>query len=256
MNWLRRRFDPQSRLGLRLTVAVAALALIGVPFTVLLVFVKTSFGPLTRIDEGAAHNLHAYAYSNPGFAQFMRLVSDVFQPWTWRIAVGAAVAWLVWRRAYHLALWAGTTITVGGLLGLALKVVVARARPHLPDPVAIAPGASFPSGHTVNAALGAGILLLLVLPLVRQRGRAVAWTLAVLIPLLVGFSRIALGVHWFSDVVAGLVVGVAVVAATCAAFETWRREVGRRPAQPLREGVGPETKREITPQGGRVGHRS
>ncbi|KAA9380414.1 phosphatase PAP2 family protein [Microbispora cellulosiformans] len=256
MNWLRRRFDPQSRLGLRLTVAVAALALIGVPFTVLLVFVKTSFGPLTRIDEGAAHNLHAYAYSNPGFAHFMRLVSDVFQPWTWRIAVGAAVAWLVWRRAYHLATWAGTTITVGGLLGLALKVVVARARPHLPDPVAIAPGASFPSGHTVNAALGAGILLLLVLPLVRQRGRVVAWTLAVLIPLLVGFSRIALGVHWFSDVMAGLVVGVAVVAATCAAFETWRREVGRRPAQPLREGVGPETKREITPQGGRVGHRS
>lgn len=256
MNWWRRRLDPERRLGLRLTVATAALALVAVPFMILLVFVKTSFGPLTRIDQGAAWDLHAYALVNPGFARLMELISDVFQPLTWRIAIGVAVAWLLWRRAYHLALWAVTTITVGGLLGLALKVLVARARPSLPDPVAIAPGASFPSGHTVNATLGAGVLLLLVLPLVRERGRAAAWTLAVLIPLAVGFSRIALGVHWVSDVLAGLVFGVAVVAATAAAFETWRREVGRRPAQPLREGVGPETKREIAPQGGRLGHRT
>ena len=250
------RHDARQGLGLRLAVATAAVALIGVPFTVLLVFVKTSFAPLTEIDESAARNLHAYAVANPGFARLMGLVSDVFAPLTWRIVVGAVVAWLVWRRAYRLALWAATTIIAGGLLGLALKVVVARARPSLPDPVAIAPGASFPSGHTVNATLGAGILLLLVLPLVRERGRAVAWALAVLIPLAVGFSRIALGVHWLSDVVGGLVFGVAVVAATAAAFETWRRDAGRRPAQPLREGVGPEAKREITPEGGRLGHGS
>ncbi|GAB3139469.1 phosphatase PAP2 family protein [Microbispora hainanensis] len=248
MNGWRGRLGPERALGLRLTVATAALALIAVPFTVLLVFVKTAFGPLTELDRGVAWRLHAYAIDNPGFARLMHLISDVFAPLTWRIAVGVAVAWLVWRRAYHLALWAATTITVGGLLGLALKVVVARARPSLPDPVAVAPGASFPSGHTVNAVLGAGILLLLVLPLVRKRGRVLAWTLAVLIPLAVGFSRIALGVHWVSDVVGGLLFGVAVVATTAAAFETWRRrDAGRRPARPLREGVGPETKRAISP---------
>ncbi|MEU7695990.1 phosphatase PAP2 family protein [Microbispora hainanensis] len=252
MNRWRGRLDPEHAPGLRPTVATAVPALIAVPFTVLLVFVKTAFGPLTEIDRGAAWHLHACAIGNPGFARLMQVISDVFSPLTWRIAVGVAVAWLVWRGACHLALWAATTITAGGLLGLALKVVVARARPSLPDPVAVAPGAAFPSGHMVNATVGAGILLLLVLPLVRERGRVLAWTLAVLIPSVVGFSRIALGVHWVSDVVGGLLFGVAVVAATAAAFETWRRrDAGRRPARPLREGAGPEAKREIAPRRGR-----
>ncbi|MBX6169811.1 MAG: phosphatase PAP2 family protein, partial [Thermobispora bispora] len=184
-----------------------AAALIVVPFTALLVLVKLSFGPLVAVDEGVARELHAHAIGDPGFVRLMRLVSDVFQPLTWRIAVGAAVVWLVWRRAFRPALWAAVTIAAGGLLCLALKVVVARARPSLPDPVAVAPGASFPSGHTVGATVGAGILLGLVLPLVRELGRALAWALAVLVPAAVGFSRIALGVHWVSDVVGGLMVG-------------------------------------------------
>ncbi|MEZ0072409.1 phosphatase PAP2 family protein [Planotetraspora sp. GP83] len=248
MSWFLRRLDRDHKLGLRLTVATGALVLIVVPFTLLLVLVKSSFGPLNKIDQGAAHSLHSYAYAHPGFARAMALISDVFAPLTWRIAVGVAVAWLLYRRATQLALWAATTITVGGLLGLGLKVVVARARPDLPDPVAIAPGASFPSGHTVNAMLGTGILLLLALPMLRGRGRVVAWVLALVIPAAVGFSRIALGVHWVSDVVAGLALAVAVIAATAAAFETWRRDLGRRPVEPYKEGVEPE-------MGGRLGHR-
>jgi undecaprenyl-diphosphatase len=57
----------------------------------------------------------------------------------------------------------------------------------------------------------------------------------------VGYTRIALGVHWVSDVAAGLVLGAAVIAATVAGFETWRREQGRRPAAPLAEGMEPES---------------
>ncbi|MBP2705835.1 phosphatase PAP2 family protein [Microbispora sp. RL4-1S] len=254
-SWFRGRLDPGRRLGLRLTVATGALTLLGVPFMFLLVLVKTAFPPLTRIDERAALTLHGYAFLHPGFARAMELITNGFQPLTWRIVVGVGCAWLLWRRAYHLAIWAATTITVGGLLGLAVKVIVDRARPVLPDPLALAPGASFPSGHTVNATLGAGIVLLLVLPFAGTGGRIVAWTFALLIPVAVGFSRIALGVHWFSDVVAGLLLGVAVVAATAAAFETWRRDLGRRPAEPYKEGVGPEARRELS-GGGRVGRRS
>ena len=60
-----------------------------------------------------------------------------------------------------------------------------------------------------------------------------------------GFDRVALGVHYVSDVVAGWIVAFACIAATSIAFETWRREEGRPTGSPL-DGVEPEAARRIT----------
>ncbi|MEV0594717.1 phosphatase PAP2 family protein [Nonomuraea cavernae] len=225
-------------LGVRLGVASVAIMLAMIPFTLLLVVAKM---PMNRLDAQVAENLHAYALDHPVMTNVLIVWTDLFGPWPWRIAVAVYAGWLVYKGAPRLALWAVTTLTVGGLLGLALKVIVARARPHLPDPVALAPGDSFPSGHAVNVTLGVGVIMLLVLPSLPRWGRYVAWAVGVFVVLSVGYTRIALGVHWVSDVAAGTVLGVAVVAATAAAFETWRREQGRRPATPLTEGVEPES---------------
>ncbi|WP_248965797.1 phosphatase PAP2 family protein [Sphaerisporangium perillae] len=252
---LGRRFDRDARLGLRLTLASVALVLVLVPFTLLLVLVETSFGPLNRLDEDVANALHAYAVQHPGWVRFLMLWTDVFGPGTWRVAIGLAAAWLVYKRAPRLAAWAVTTITVGGLLGLGLKVVVARARPHLPNPVDLAPGSSFPSGHAVNVTLGVGVLMLLILPLLSHRQKVIAWTVGAVIVLGVAYTRVALGVHWVSDVVAGVVFGAAVVAATTAAFEAWRRDIGRRPSEPHVEGVEPEAMEDISSKGSTHGRR-
>ncbi|MER7503085.1 phosphatase PAP2 family protein [Nonomuraea pusilla] len=227
-------------LGLRLAVAGLAVGLIMVPFTLLLVVAKL---PLNDLDRDVAERLHAYALANPGVTRVLVVWTDLFGPWPWRVAVAAFSAWLLYRGAPRLALWALTTVTVGGLLGLALKIVVARARPSLPDPVALAPGDSFPSGHAVNVTLGAGVIVLLLLPYLPRWGRRAAWAVAWFLVLSVAYTRIALGVHWVSDVVAGIVFGAAVIAATAAAFETWRREHGLRPAEPLEEGVEPDSAR-------------
>ncbi|WP_344949964.1 phosphatase PAP2 family protein [Sphaerisporangium flaviroseum] len=250
-----KRADNDRRLGLRLALASGAVALVLVPFALLLVLVKSSFGPLNRLDEGVAQTLHAYALEHPAWVHFLQLWTDVFGPNTWRVVVVLAAIWLMYRGAPRLAAWAVTTITVGGLLGLALKVVVARARPHLPNPVDVAPGSSFPSGHSVNVTLGVGVLLLLLLPLLNRRQRMIAWIVGTVIIGGVAYTRVALGVHWVSDVVAGVVFGAAVVAATTAAFETWRREIGRRPSEPHFEGVEPEAKEHISPKGSAHGHR-
>ncbi|MDH2428051.1 phosphatase PAP2 family protein [Sphaerisporangium sp. TRM90804] len=245
--WFGRRADPDARLGLRLTLAAGAAFLVLIPFTLLLVLVETSFEPLHRFDKDVAASLHAYALDNPGWVTFLHLWTNVFGPETWRVLVVLAAVWLVHRRAPRLAAWAVTTIVVGGLLGLLLKVVVARARPHLPDPVALAPGASFPSGHALNATLGVGVLMLLFLPIMSRRVRAIAWAAGVVIVVGVAYTRVALGVHWVSDVTAGVVLGVAVVAATAAGFETWRRELGRLPSTPHLDGVEPEADEDISP---------
>ncbi|GGO72689.1 phosphatase PAP2 family protein [Nonomuraea cavernae] len=225
-------------LGVRLGVASVAIVLAMIPFTLLLVVAKM---PLNRLDAQVAENLHAYALDHPVMTNALIVWTDLFGPWPWRIAVAVYAGWLFYRGAPRVALWAVTTLTVGGLLGLALKVIVARSRPHLPDPVALAPGDSFPSGHAVNVTLGVGVIMLLVLPSLPRWGRRVAWAVGAFVVLSVGYTRIALGVHWVSDVVAGIVLGVVVVAATAVAFETWRREQGRRPVKPMTEGVEPES---------------
>ena len=56
---------------------------------------------------------------------------------------------------------------------------------------------------------------------------------------LVGFARVALGVHYVSDVVAGWLIGAGLIAATVVAFETWRRPQARPATQVLKEGVDP-----------------
>jgi undecaprenyl-diphosphatase len=233
----RARVHRDRGLGLRLTVASLAVALIMIPFSLLLVVARM---PVNGLDTRVAEDLHEYALGHPGVTRLLVVWTDLFGPWPWRIAVIAYAAWLLRKGAPRAAIWAVTTITVGGLIGLALKVIVARARPHLPDPVALAPGDSFPSGHAVNATLGAGVIVLLVLPVLPRWGRGVAWAVAWFLVLSVGYTRIALGVHWVSDVAAGIVLGAAVVAATAAGFETWRRDQGRRPGSPLTEGVEPE----------------
>jgi len=110
------------------------------------------------------------------------------------------------------------TMAGSSLLNVVVKSSVHRPRPALSDPVAHAQGLSFPSAHTQAAMVGYGLLLVVFLPLLHGAWRRTAITFAVLAVLAIGFSRIALGVHYVSDVVGGLVLGAAWVAAMAAAF--------------------------------------
>ncbi|MDP9864576.1 MULTISPECIES: phosphatase PAP2 family protein [Streptosporangium] len=226
---------------MRLTVATVAVALFSIPFVLLLVFVLSSFAPLNDLDESVARQFHAYVLADPGYTRFLNVATEVFGPTTWRVLVALAAVWLWLRGARRPAIWAVVTITASGLLNLAVKGIVDRARPVLPDPVSWAPGASFPSGHAMGAATGTCVLVLLLLPYLKGRlSRLALWAVAAVITVFVAYSRVALGVHWFSDVVAGVALGVVVVAGTAAGFESWRRDEGRRPVEPLKEGVEPE----------------
>ncbi|MER6944327.1 phosphatase PAP2 family protein [Nonomuraea sp. NPDC000554] len=224
-----------TRGGLSLWLTVASL----VAFAVLVVLVETAFEPLRLLDQGVASGLHAYARREPGLTGVLAVWTAVFGPGPWRAAVLLCAAFLVYRGASRPAFWAVITITVGGLLGIWLKVLVGRARPYFPDPVAVATDQAFPSGHALNATLGAGVLVLVILPALRGRPRlrALAWCVAGFLVLSVAYTRIALGVHWVSDVVGGVLLGVLVIAATTAGFEAWRRDLGRPSARPLREAV-------------------
>ncbi|MGA5700565.1 phosphatase PAP2 family protein [Peterkaempfera bronchialis] len=213
---------PDRRPGARLLLPVVAFLLTAVLFGLVLLLVETHWGPLRRLDAGTADRLHRQALSHPAWVSVLRFLTEVvWAPVTMRLLVAALVVWLLCRRAWRLAAWAAVTTTASGLTGVLVKHAVARARPRLPDPVAHAPGFSFPSGHAMTAATCCTVLVLVLAPLVPRRWRPLLLAAAVVSVVGVGYTRVALGVHWVSDVAGGWLLGLAVVAATTAVFETW-----------------------------------
>ncbi|GAA1987102.1 phosphatase PAP2 family protein [Catenulispora subtropica] len=242
---LRRRVHERfgARLGLTLFVAVPAAALAGL----IAVAVESAWDPFRELDRRTATALHDHAAGHPLVIKTLIRVSEVGGPTPFRVLIAVVAVFLWIRGARRLALWAASTMVAGAVLDIGLKTLVDRARPHLPNPFAHAPGASFPSGHALTSALACGILVLLLLPLVGRAGTVVVWTVAAVVVFAVGYSRVALGVHWVTDVVGAWLLAVALLAATVSAFQTWRVEHGLRPARPATEGVEPEEPEEILP---------
>ncbi|MFE7509651.1 phosphatase PAP2 family protein [Streptomyces sp. NPDC057540] len=249
------RGGPDTRFGARLALGTAVTALAAVPFSLALVLVEAHWAPLYRFDQDVAERLHRSALGSPVRVRLLEVLTHVaWGPLTMRLLVAGVVVWLLRRRAYRLAAWAAVTATAGGLVGLLVKNVVERARPHLPDPVAHAPGYSFPSGHAMTATTSCAVLLLVLLPLVPRAWRPLPWVLAAVAVLGVGYTRVALGVHWVSDVVGGWLLGLAVVTATTLAFEAWRGDTGRPLTTPA-EGLEPEIVTEDPEPASRPGGR-
>lgn len=230
------------RLRLRPRLALAALAafLVAVPVTLLALAVRNGWDPIRNFDLAVARRFYRLVGEERWLLDALKLLDTVLHPWVFRAAVLVLVLVLVKRNAWRLAWWAAITMATGSALGLVLKLVVARARPSFDLPLATAPGYSFPSGHALNSTVGVLVLLLVVLPALRTTAwKVAAWAAGLVIIGLTGFDRVGLGVHYVSDVVAAWLVGIALVAATAAAFETWRRDVGRPPHDPI-AGVAPE----------------
>jgi membrane-associated phospholipid phosphatase len=228
-----------TRFGARAVLAAVALALVAVPGALILLLVEDKWAPLLRADDGARDRLHNFAVTHTGFVGAMHLISDSGSALAWQIVLAVVVAWLLWRRLPRLALFVVITAAGSSLLNGVVKTSVHRLRPALTHPVAHESGLSFPSGHAQAAIVGYAVLLLVFLPILHGRWRRVALGVAVLMVLAIGFSRIALGVHYASDVVGGYVLGAAWVAAMAAAFNAIRVDGGRRPVD-VREGLEPE----------------
>jgi undecaprenyl-diphosphatase len=135
----------------------------------------------------------------------------------------------------RLAIIVAVVLIVAALFTDLVKDYVARPRPSV-NPLVVVSGYSFPSGHTLNSTTTYGLLALVAwrsrLPLTARRAAVV---LGMTIPVLVGLSRTALGVHYPTDVLAGWLVGVALVALAATlirATGAMERDRPGRPANP------------------------
>ena len=219
-------------------------------FVLILVLVATALPGVPRIDHDISTGLHGYVLDRPRLEDVLTVIGHLTEPFVIR-AVFLVPVFVLWRHGARRAVtWMVTTLVIGGVLNPLIKLLVERARPDLPDPVYLASGSSFPSGHTTNAVMFAGITLVLLDPSLRHhvrlpqdghyvhttRGRIALWLGALAWPVFIALDRLGLGVHYFTDVVGGFFFGLSVLLITLVAFshsstlKLWPRK--------QREGVG------------------
>jgi undecaprenyl-diphosphatase len=222
------------RFGTRALLGWVALVLGAVPFLSLWLLVQRSWPPLAALDGDVATALNEAVSGSALLVRVLRVVTDLGGTGVAALLLTLAAAFLSIRRQRRLAAF---VVTAG--LGLVLlvpvtKAIADRARPVVDYPVVETPSnASFPSGHATTALVVWGVLALVALPSVRRRARPwlVAATTALVIA--IGFTRLALGVHFVTDVLAGWALGAGWLVVTTGAFRGWQHDQGQRADEPL-----------------------
>src|SRR5437762_9938246 len=163
--------------------------------------------PFAGPDHEVAGWFHAHLTRT--FVSVLRAFTD-FGSGEWiGLIVFALVLFFVWKRWWPSLVTLIVAVPGGMLLNEWMKVLVHRQRPFVAGPFVDWSGYSFASGHTIGATLLYGQLLLFILPVLKARHwRLLSMFSAVLLVLLVGFSRIALGAHFLTDVLAAIVFGI------------------------------------------------
>jgi undecaprenyl-diphosphatase len=175
-------------------------------------------------DRASALDWLLEALTTPGGAAF-RLV--VFL---------AVLAWLIRHRAWPVAGWVLAAVVLIGPLTSLLKNLFGRIRPDFDEGGARLDSLSYPSGHASGIATLVTVALILAWPALSRRARQVWLTVGVVAVIVVGLTRMWLGVHFLSDVVGGWALGVSwslAVALVFGALPGGRGALSARQARPV-----------------------
>jgi undecaprenyl-diphosphatase len=190
-------------------------------------------GESRRFDRAVLVWIHAHS---PGWLDGpMRLVTALGYYWV-VLPLLAVVVFVFYRKGWKLSASLLLVSTVGSsLLTTVLKAVFERARPELFDSGYAASFYSFPSGHATVAVGFYGTLTLILAYRLSGFARWVVVVCGVLLVLLIGFSRLYLGVHYPTDVLAGFLAAPLWVICIGVVYVVWLSIRGLRAAETQKE---------------------
>jgi membrane protein DedA with SNARE-associated domain/membrane-associated phospholipid phosphatase len=221
LRWLLRRLTPGQYLGLHLTVGLLAAAGCLWLFGGLAEDLLTG-DPLVHFDRTLDNYLHARA--TPPFTTFFLVVTalgSIEAVVLLGVVVAAVLAW--GRRWLFLGSWLAA-VAGSAVLNRVLKGLFDRPRPYFEHPLLVETSYSFPSGHAMESFVVYGMLAYFAVLALRSWEWRVAVVFgAALLVVLIGFSRMYLGVHYFSDVLAGYAAGGVWLSALITGAEAIRR---------------------------------
>ncbi len=201
---LRRHYDPKTETGVALAAATALVAVAAAGIGIVLALVRSKFGVESvdvRLAQYGARN------ATPWSTDVLRFLTE---PGGTRVVVGLAVVATaveyVRRPSRALPLFMALVVAGQFAMSNAIKLIVERARPDFDRLVGFA-GTSFPSGHSTAAAATLAAIALIATRDRSRRVQVMSASAAVGLAVIVAGTRVMLGVHWFSDVAAGLLLG-------------------------------------------------
>ncbi|NMM10608.1 MAG: phosphatase PAP2 family protein [Polaromonas sp.] len=217
--FIRNRLSPRNYLGLQLTIGAGVL--IGASWLFGGIAEDVVSGdPLTVIDLRVAQWFHAHA--TPLLTQVMRVVTHLHDPIPVTAAVLLMASYLAWKRDWYWFICVNVTIPFGMLLNVLMKYAFHRARPSFDDPLVALSSYSFPSGHVAGATLFYGVVAAMLVKTIHGwRWRVMIVLASIALVILVALTRIYLGAHYLSDVLAAFAEGVAWLTLCLTAMHTY-----------------------------------
>ena len=192
--------------------------------------------PLAGVDRGIAFWFHSHLSRT--FVSVLRVFSEFGASESIGVVLFCLVLFFIFKRWWPSLVTLLVAVPGGMLLNEWVKVLVHRHRQYVDGWFVDWSGYSFASGHTIGATLLYGQLALFIVPAIKgRRWRGLTLGLAAIFVILVGFSRIALGAHYLTDVLAAIFFGAVWLALCLIAGKPLRR---RRMPLPIAAGLGLE----------------
>lgn len=183
-------------------VRLAGLAVTLAATSALFALVAMNIGegsPLALLDARVANWLHVHAF--PALTYALLVVTRLHAPVAVTLYALAAAVVFWRRRAWSWLVTIVMAVPIGLGMNALIKQIFQRARPNLSDPLLTLSTFSFPSGHTAGAVLFHGVVAAYLMSRARSwHARMACVLLWVVLVILVGFSRMYLGVHYLSDI--------------------------------------------------------
>lgn len=188
--------------GVSTALCLLVLALLGAG-------VRSGFEPLLRVDAAVSEALYAGDDRVGALDGLLEVLTAPGLSWVRFLVFLPVLVWLVRRALWWTAGWVVAAVVLVAPLTSLLKEYFGRVRPPFEDGGARYESLSFPSGHSSGIAALVAVALVLAWPLMGARARRWSLAVGVLLVLLVGLTRMWLGVHYLSDVVGGWSFGLA-----------------------------------------------
>jgi membrane-associated phospholipid phosphatase len=193
--------------------------------------VRADFGPQMRLDAVVSEALYAGDHRAVSLNLLLEVLTTPGLTWFRLVVFLPVLVLLVLRRAWWTAAWLVIAISLIGPLNTLFKIYFGRVRPDFEHGGARLDSLSYPSGHSSGIATLVTVALIMAWPLLAARARHWALAAGVVLVLLVGLTRMWLGVHFLSDVVGGWSLGVAWSLLTALAFGAFAE--GRAALRPV-----------------------